>query len=259
MTTPYPHAPEEFPSVFNGTGRQMFDTRIAIWSHLKSDYQIYSVNREDYPAFRLTPTNTNRTNSFYFAAGPGDTQARTFTLYRPRARLHSHVVMGVWHTGGWLCRLNANNTLEGILPILSVSDPAKLPWVGNVGLNIEGCRQFQIWLHFQTPSFYRPILHNRILQAESRLWEEDEGNTAPNVSSTLSNAPTPVPLFVAETLAEKAILAEETCPISMDFLQKGEIAVTSCFHIFQADALAEWCTKHSTCPVCKKDCATTRC
>ncbi len=258
MTTLYPRPPTEFPSVFNGTGRQMFPTnRIAIWSHLKSDYQVYAVNRDDYPAFRLTPTNTTRTNAYYFAEGPGDTRSRTFTLYRPRARLHSHVVMAVWHTGGWLCRRGNNNVLEGVLPILSVSDPSKLLWEGNVGLFTEGCEQYYEWLQFQTPIHYRPIIHNRIPQRDSDHWIEDGSPGSPTVP--VAPTPTAVPLFVAETLTEKAILAGETCPISLETLQKGAVAVTSCFHLFQAEALAEWRTKHPSCPVCKKECAITTC
>ena len=243
-----PRPPTEFPSVFNGHGMRMLDTKIAVWSPVKSDYQVYQVQREDWPAIRLIPINSERTSRFYFSEGQGDTQSRTFTLHRPRARIHSHTDMAIWHTGGWLCK-NHHNRMVPVLPILTVSDPGKLQWVGNVGLHRETA-EFRDWVHFQTPFFYRPIIHNRILPRPTSRWE-DEKEPAPPTD--------PIPLFVAEALLEKAIAAEETCPISLEPLEKGAAAVTSCFHTFQAAALEEWCSKQTTCPVCKKTCAVTKC
>lgn len=245
--------PREFPSAFNGFGERMLHPRIAVWSHVKSDYQIYQIQREDWPAIRLIPINSERTSPFYFAEGPGDTQSRTFTLHRPRARIHSHVDMAIWHTGGWLCR-KTQQQIEPVLPILAVSDPGKLQWVGNVGLHND-TEEYRLWVHFQTPFFYRPIIHNRILlrnpMRETQLHSVDI--IAP------PNEAVAIPLFVAETLLEKAIAMGETCPIAMEPLEKGNATVTSCFHIFQAAALEEWCSKHASCPVCKKSCAMTKC
>lgn len=252
----YPLSPHDFPSPFNGFGQRMLHPRVAIWSYLKTDYQIYQVNREDYPAIHLTPTNSDRTNPFYFAEGPSDNASRTFTLYRPRARIHSHVDMAIWHTGGWLCR-RTGNQLEAAIPILNVSDPAKLVWVGNVGLCTEGCDAFTPWLQFQTPFFTRPIIHNRILARPSAHWDIEEDTAAE--AAAAKAIPDPVPLFVAETLLEKALMNAENCPICMDPLKKGDSVVTSCFHIFQKDALAEWHNKHTSCPVCKKECTITVC
>jgi hypothetical protein len=216
----------------------MLHYRVAIWSHLKNDYQVYNVSRDNWPTIRLTPTNTERTNSFYFAEGPGDTQSRNVTLHMPRARIHTHITMAIWHTGGWLCR-RAGEQRVAVLPLLAVSDPSKLPWGSNVGL--QESRDFQEWLQFQTPFFYRPIIANRILSTE------------PEVKPELPTLD-PIPLFVAE-----ALLKDATCPITMDPVEKGDAAVTSCFHVFQRDAIEQWLVKQNTCPVCKKACVTTVC
>jgi hypothetical protein len=263
----YPFPPNTYPSAFNGFGERMLHSRIAVWSYLKNDYQIYQVNREDYPAIRLIPTNSERTYPFYFAVGPSDRQSRTFTLYRPRARIHSHVDMAIWHTGGWLCRKHTVNTMSGfvslepVIPILNVSEPMKLQWVGNVGLNTQGCEAFYSWVQFQTPTHTRPIIHNRIMLRSSVYWEEDtDASLTPTLPALpASPTPDPIPLFVAETLLEKAILMNDMCTISMEPFKKGEAVATSCFHLFQREALAEWRVKHTTCPVCKKECATTNC
>jgi hypothetical protein len=238
--------PHEFPPAFHGLGQHMLHPRIAIWSHLKNDFQVYQVNDEAWPAIQLIPTNTERTTPFYFAEGPGDHQSRTFTVYRRRALLHSHVNMAIWHTGGWLCR-RAGGRLEAALPILSVSDPKKLQWESNVGLVKDGL--FEGWLYFQTPSFYRSIIHNRI-HAEPIEATQPTQPTIPTVS---------LPLFVAEALLDKAERAREECAIAMEPLRKGEAAVTSCFHVFQRDALDTWFRTNTTCPVCKATCAITNC
>ncbi len=252
MTEVHLRSPRSFPNVFNGNGHRMLLSRIAIWSIQKSDYQMYDVNRDDWPTVRLTPTQSDRTSPFYFAEGPHDTQSRTITLYRPRARIHSHVDMAIWHTGGWLCRLRGANQLDPVVPILAVSDPGKLIWSSNVGLH-RNTEAFREWVQFQTPFHHRPIIHNRIMARASR-WEDEENAEAPTLPT-----PDPVPLFVAETLLEKAVAAEETCPISMEPFAKGTVAVTSCFHIFQKAAIEEWREKHNSCPVCKKVCAITAC
>jgi hypothetical protein len=238
-STNTPSLPTTFPASF-GTGQRMLHSRIAIWSHLKNDFQIYEVNREAWPAIHLIPTTTERSNAFHFAEGPGCRQSRAFTLYRPRARVHTHVDMAIWHTGGWLCRKNATHMVP-VLPILAVSDPAKLPWETNVGLHKT--REYEDWLQFQTPFFYRPILQNRMQPvSEVRIVEK-------------KTEMEPIPLFVAEALLEKA----SDCPISMEPLKKGEVAATSCFHLFQRDALETWRQTNDTCPVCKKTCAITNC
>lgn len=247
----YPASPLEFPSPFNGNGQRMLHARIAIWSFLKSDYQMYDVNRDVWPILRLNPCNSGRTRPYYFAEGTGDNHSRSITVYRPRARIHSHADMAIWHTGGWLCRKNTEGGLDAIIPLLAVSDPAKLQWIGNVGIHSQ-CDEFRNWIDLQTLAFYRPIIHNRI-QSRSSRWESDE------VTDTAVPTLDPIPLFVAETLLEKAIAAEEMCPISIEPFTKGSTIVTSCFHIFQKEALDEWRTKHVSCPLCKKTCAITIC
>jgi hypothetical protein len=237
-----------FPSAFNGTGQRMLHPRIAIWSHLKNNYQIYQVNREAWPTIHLIPITTERTNPFYFAEGAGCRQSRTFTLYRPRARIHSHVDMAIWHTGGWLCR-KAQDQMIPVLPILGVSDPAKLPWGTNIGLHKT--RDYEDWLHFQTPFFYRPIVHNRMTMVP-------EATMIP-IYDKLAALPTSIPLFVAEALLERAEKAGEECAIAMEPLEKGDVAATSCFHLFQRAALETWMEDHSSCPICKASCSVIYC
>ncbi len=253
-----PHTAADYPSPFNGLGERMLHPRIAVWSHSRADYQIYAVDRTDWPAIRLTPTNTERTQPFYFADDRnGDAQSRTFTLYRPRARLHSHVPMAIWHTGGWLCRRNREQ-LVPVLPILAVSDPTKLQWVGNVGLHRDRL-DFTEWLTFQTPFHYRPIVHNRLNGFAGAPHDGANAVGDTDGKPAHSTVAVAIPAFVAEALLEKALAAEEMCPISMEPLEKGKTAATSCFHLFHREAIAEWLKTHAECPVCKSHYALTAC
>ena len=73
----------------------------------------------------------------------------------------------------------------------------------------------------------------------------------------------PHPTRVAEEVsrpAERIALAiardfqrqGELCPITQESLKMGEICVTGCFCVFQADALRTWARSKSTCPSCRK-------
>ncbi len=218
----------------------MLPSPFAVWSPTKSEYQIYTVDRDDWPTIRLLPTTTERTNPYYFASERADDRSRTFTLYRPRARIHSHIDLAIWHTGGWLCRRERKQLIP-VIPILGVSDTSKLVFTKNVG--IRSSPEFEEWKEFQTLFFTRPIIHNRIVAIPKKPKE----------------IPEEIPVFVAQALLEKAIQSEETCAISMEPLEKEKTAATSCYHLFRREALQEWRKAHTDCPVCKQECSITLC
>jgi hypothetical protein len=64
-----------------------------------------------------------------------------------------------------------------------------------------------------------------------------------------------LPKHVAEMIANDAVAREEVCPITMDPITLETCAVTSCFHVFERDALAMWHVANNTCPVCKQGCS----
>jgi hypothetical protein len=65
-------------------------------------------------------------------------------------------------------------------------------------------------------------------------------------------SPVPAPKFVADALIAASVAAEATCPITMEPITAATAAVTSCFHVFEANAIAIWLTDHQTCPTCKQ-------
>jgi hypothetical protein len=64
-----------------------------------------------------------------------------------------------------------------------------------------------------------------------------------------------MPKHISRLVAQDAIARNEICPITMDPITIETCSVTSCFHVFERDALALWHVTNKTCPVCKQDCA----
>jgi hypothetical protein len=62
----------------------------------------------------------------------------------------------------------------------------------------------------------------------------------------------PLPKFVADALITAAVASAATCPITMEPIKNQTAAVTSCFHVFDAMAIASWFVNNTTCPTCKQ-------
>jgi hypothetical protein len=67
----------------------------------------------------------------------------------------------------------------------------------------------------------------------------------------------PMPMHIADIIARDAVIRNEVCPITMENISLENYAVTSCFHVFDRDAIAIWRTTNTTCPVCKQECIVT--
>ena len=110
-------------------------------------------------------------------------------------------------------------------------------------------------------------LENPALVAD--LHEVDLWNTAPPplvVAPPPAPQPTLAPLKaipkrIAWLIAEEASKAEESCPILSDPISPLTCAVTTCFHVFDHDAISEWFARNpvnTKCPVCRDLCLFTK-
>ncbi len=62
----------------------------------------------------------------------------------------------------------------------------------------------------------------------------------------------PLPKNVGDILIRDARAGKDTCPIlQIPFTDCEKLAVSSCFHIFDAGSLRTWQQTHQTCPVCR--------
>jgi hypothetical protein len=71
--------------------------------------------------------------------------------------------------------------------------------------------------------------------------------------------PKEIPQRIAWIVAEDVSRKEENCPITLEPISPLTAAVTSCYHVFDANAIASWFESHSECPVCKTNCVITVC
>ncbi len=234
MSVEHIESPYVFPDVWR-SGHREVPSRFAIWFPSKQTYQVVITNREHYPLLEFSNTLTERTDPYYFAKSEPDEASRNISILKPRSRSNPQITVGIWFTGGWLCRKAADH-LDAVMPIMGVTDISKFSFQGNVGLHTSPI--YYEWLANQSPIHTAPIIMNRL--------------------SNTSNDPTPkkaaIPTFVADALVQSAIAKDETCPISMESYEIGKhtTAVTSCYHIFQKSALDTWLERNTCCPVCKQ-------
>jgi len=95
------------------------------------------------------------------------------------------------------------------------------------------------------PSSFIPIIIQPIVQNTTVLIEE-------------KNYPiTTIPQHVIMALLRDAAMQEETCPITTFDLDIENGAITSCFHLFEKNAIRHWLSMPSSnnkCPICNTPC-----
>lgn len=72
-----------------------------------------------------------------------------------------------------------------------------------------------------------------------------------------TNLPEAIPRRIAWLVAEDASKQGESCSITLDEISPITASVTTCFHVFNSDAIAKWLTTNPLCPMCKKRCQAT--
>jgi hypothetical protein len=69
---------------------------------------------------------------------------------------------------------------------------------------------------------------------------------------SIKEKPLHLPEHVGKVLLREAWNGEESCPISaVQFKKLSSLSVTSCFHVFDTDALNQWQELKNDCPVCR--------
>jgi hypothetical protein len=80
---------------------------------------------------------------------------------------------------------------------------------------------------------------------------------APAPAPQIVRIPIAIPKHIGAILLANARTGSDTCPIAATpFAECGKLALTPCFHIFDADNLQRWQSTNNTCPVCRTELAT---
>lgn len=83
-------------------------------------------------------------------------------------------------------------------------------------------------------------------------------SAAPDLSPSPTATPPRPPTFpkhLADQVLAAAEAAGQTCPITMEPIKRSAATITSCGHVFQKEAIAEWMQGHDTCPECRQPCS----
>jgi SUMO ligase MMS21 Smc5/6 complex component len=59
---------------------------------------------------------------------------------------------------------------------------------------------------------------------------------------------------IINTIKKLYIDKNETCPITYESLTIETISITSCYHVFNKDAITNWFKTKNNCPVCRERC-----
>jgi len=69
--------------------------------------------------------------------------------------------------------------------------------------------------------------------------------------STVPTVPAKIPSHIVRGFIESAIQKKEVCPITLDALVMGNVAMTSCGHLFEKQAVVSYLTTFKICPTCR--------
>lgn len=80
-------------------------------------------------------------------------------------------------------------------------------------------------------------------------WETASHVTRRSATVTITLPP---PKFVIDLIIADAIAKRTVCPITMEPLKADRVTVTSCYHVFDTNALNTWAADTNVCPQCRK-------
>ena len=112
----------------------------------------------------------------------------------------------------------------------------------------------------QMPSYaFVPITTNNTVQAPPAAPPVIPPTQVPpaNLTVTRKYPISTIPQHIVLSLLRDAVMQEEVCPITSENIDVANGAVTSCFHLFEKNAILQWLLMPSSqdkCPVCNCPC-----
>lgn len=121
---------------------------------------------------------------------------------------------------------------------------------------VEGDRMIiRVWAQRWDPVTWETTIENAYAEHETRRAAR-RGVTGRPAATGGGGGGSATPKFVIDLIIADAIAKGITCPITMEPLKKDKVTVTSCYHVFDTDALNSWAaaqiTTSTVCPQCRK-------
>jgi len=237
----YPTPMTSNPSVWGMDYKNFLYPIFAIYYEKQKRFGMFRIKMaESYHI--IEPYKTERIVPFYFNT-TGNPEEPPTEVYIANAQFS----FCTWFQKAWLCKKNGNS-MSPIFPVMKISNcaknctynkncsvaiyesPAALEWMDRVKTSDKAVSRLAVQNAAFIPYLYVP----------------------PKAASTSTSST--IPTFVRNLLIEEAIEKKQDCPITMEPITTDSATVTSCYHVFDKDAIAIWLTTHTTCPVCKQEC-----
>ena len=220
----------------------------------------------DGPAYRISPHCLGQREERYEVAGLLIEEARVHgngyavlvadppprMTYRRFDEPADHTT--VFHRGDWVFmeRMLYSWYHGAPIPVVEFTNTRRHEWPTHTDANIMEFRHAERrdrrrWLHRWDPA-----------RADSPQEPPPPQPPAPTPAPEAakdSPKPQPLPKFVADLIIADAIAKSSVCPITMEPITAASAAATSCFHVFDANAIAIWLTNDDKCPTCKTRCS----
>lgn len=237
----YPTPMTSNPSVWGTDYKNFLYPIFAIYYEKHNRFGMFRVRvAESYHI--IEPYKTERNIPFYFHA-TGNPEEPPTEVYIANAQFS----FCIWFQKAWLCKKNGTS-MSPIFPVIKISNCAK---------NCNYTKHCSVAI-YESPAAVEWVDRvKRTDKAVSRIAMRNAAfipySYAPPKPAATPTIPT-LPGYVTSLLLEDAISKKQDCPITMEPITKETSAVTSCYHVFDRDAIASWLVTHTTCPVCKQTC-----
>jgi Ring finger domain len=185
---------------------------------------------------------------------------------RDRDRDRSSIYRGHWRFSGYTVFSMYCATPIPILVFTDGGGNDAIQWPAPNGNRIavaEGDRTIiRVWAQRWDPEFWSRTIEDAYAARAARRGVTGRAAASGGGGGGAAPAPpaaavsSPVPKFVADLIIADAIAKGTTCPITMEPLKADKVTVTSCYHVFDTEALNSWAASQDTattvCPQCRK-------
>lgn len=197
------------------------------------------------------------------SAGP----SRYYEDFYERYHDRSSIYRGHWRYSGYTVFSMYCATPIPILVFTDSGGNDSIDWPAPNGNRIavaEGDRTIiRVWAQRWDPEFWRRTLEDAYTVRATRrgitgrvAGAASGGGGAATPATAVASPSAPLPKFVADLIVADAIAKGTTCPITMEPLKADKVTVTSCYHVFDTEALNSWAASQDTattvCPQCRK-------
>ena len=256
----YPDKLSFIPSVWGNSYISFIPDRFAIYNKFTKRFIVYKTSNV-IGKFKFETAVTNRPDPYYLKVLDESNKVPDISYKIP---FESNEMI-LSFANAYLCK-RSDDELIPVIPIMNSSHYDYLlsliheSYVGYKIYNngdvqitnyVQKYNTFNILENLEIKNKAKNIPYDVIINHPQSLFE-----VIPNITKTVEVKS--LPEYVRNLLIENAITKGETCPITMETIEKETATVTSCFHVFEKSSIETWLSNKSNdnkCPVCKQICA----